>query len=81
MPIEEALQNISTQTQFIQIADGADYAGEIPLIDENDNGVVIQTKGESGGKSFLAKTIWGQEFSVHTLPAEKKTESDYILQT
>lgn len=27
----------------------------------------------------MAKTIRGQEFSVHTLLAEKKTESDYIF--
>lgn len=79
VPIEDALQNVSTQTQFVQIANGDDYVGEIPLIDENDNGVVIQTKEQSGGQSFLAKTIWGQEFNVHTLPAEKKTESDYIF--
>lgn len=76
--MQEALQNVSTQTQYVQIANGADYEGDIPLIDERDNGVVIQSS-KKGSQAIPAKTVWGQEFTVNTLPDGQKTAGDYIF--
>lgn len=76
--MQDALQNVSTQTQYVQIANGADYEGDIPLIDEKDNSVIIQSN-EKGSRPISAKTVWGQEFTVNTLPEESKTADDYIF--
>lgn len=63
VPLDQALSNISTQTQYVQIANGDDYEGEIPLIDARYNEALRQTDKESG-QPLRVQTVYGQELTI-----------------
>lgn len=81
--IDEALQNVSTTTQYVNIADGNKYQGEIPLVDEHDNEVIVQgnesTPKENIGTTYNVKTEDGKEMQVDTLNSQSKTANDYVF--
>lgn len=78
VPLDQALSNISTQTQYVQIANGDDYEGEIPLIDARYNEALRQTDKESG-QPLRVQTVYGQELTIYTAGAADKTAEDYVF--
>lgn len=77
---DEAINNISTETQYVQIANGQAYEGEIPLIDHHDNRTIKQMEVyKKGMQVHTAKTVYGQEFEIYTEDPKKETEEDYVF--
>lgn len=75
-PFDKVMQNISTETQYCEIANAENYEGDIPLIDSRfENPIVLAN--EKTPKEMIeqisAKTIYGQEFTVDII----KRNSDY----
>lgn len=74
---EDAMQNISTETQYFEIADGRNYAGDIPLIDARFENPVVLGSGSGdvqNQQTITAKTKYGQEFYV---PFSKEEATDF----
>lgn len=76
--VTDALQNISTTPQYIQVVDSADYDGEIPLIDKNSSG--IYENFESGEYDLYdVKAVTGEEFQVKLAKRfVSEDDSDYV---
>lgn len=81
--IEEALQNISTTPQYVEVVNGDAYEGAIPLIDKNSSGVFEIYEGSDETKYDLydVKTVDGQEFKVKLLKRNKSGNSDDYIYT
>lgn len=78
--LEDALQNISTIPQYVQIVNPEDYEGETPLIDKNSSGVFENY--ESGEfETYDVKTTTGEEFQVKLAKRYVSTDNDDYIYT
>lgn len=79
--VQEALSNVSTTPQYVELTNGREYEGTIPLIDKHSSAVYQEYEGgdESAYELYDVKTADGQEFQIRlqTIEATKNTE-DYI---
>ena len=77
--LEEALSKISTKPQYVELVNGEDYEGAIPLIDKNSAGVYENYDGEGEYETFAVKTNDGKEFEIKLAKRyESKDDSDYV---
>jgi len=76
--LKEALSNVSVGTQYFELADRANYTGEIPLIDEKYNEVITQTGAEGEGSDVTITTADGRAFTYALEPAAEIGEKGYI---
>ncbi len=77
--LEEALSQISTKPQYVELVDADDYEGVIPLIDKNSAGVYENYDGEGKYDTYAVKTTDGKEFEIKLEKRyESKDDSDYV---
>ena len=77
--LEEALSKISRKPQYVELVNGEDYEGAIPLIDKNSAGVYENYDGEGEYETFAVKTNDGKEFEIKLAKRyESKDDSDYV---
>lgn len=77
--LEEALSKISTKPQYVELVNGEDYEGAIPLIDKNSAGIFEKYDGEGEYETFAVKTTDGKDFEIKLAKRyESKDDSDYV---
>lgn len=79
--IEEALQNISTTPQYVELIDTNDYDGVVPLIDKNSSGVfeVYEGDDEKMYDLYNVKTTDGNEFTIKLAKRNvSEDDEDYV---
>ncbi len=76
--VEQALSSVGVGTQYFEIADKANYSGDIPLIDEQYNEVLTPTGKEGAGSDITITTVDGRAFTYALKPAAEIGEKGYI---
>lgn len=76
--VEDALQNISTTPQYVQVVNPDDYEGATPLIDKNSSGIFADYT-DGNFETYDVKTTTGEEFQVRLAKRYESTDdSDYV---
>lgn len=79
--VEQALQNVSTTPQYVELVNGTEYEGTVPLIDKHTSEIYQEYSGDDESEYDLydVKTTDGQEFKVKLAKiGESENQDDYI---
>ena len=77
--LEKALSEISTTPQYVELVDGKDYEGVIPLVDKNSAGVYENYDGKGDFDTYQVKTTDGNSFEIKLKKRYvSKDDNDYV---
>ncbi len=77
--IDKAINNVTTDTQYVEVVNGSNYEGEIPLVNTSANDILIEdTNNLADSQTLELTTPDGQVLELNVLSDKDKASDDFV---